>query len=162
MTQGWERNQLVGKGRSLRKECATPGCNEYGHYTDLTPEGYKRLSREPWYCVRHTQPEEVLGASNLRREKILENVQLPHGRYWNGSSGFAYGPGFKAYADDFPAGTKIRVIAEVIPAQETFACLGGCGASVPGPNAYCSGCFLTERQKARPEHTAAHDCACKD
>lgn len=111
----------MGKGRSLRKECAEPGCKEFGLYTDLTPEGYRRLAREAWRCVRHTQPEEVLSVTNVRREKIVESVQLPHGRYWQGSSGFMYGPGFKAYADDFPVGTKIRVIAEVIPAPETRA-----------------------------------------
>jgi hypothetical protein len=108
----------MGRGRSLRKECASPGCKKFGQYTELTADGYKRLAQETWYCVRHTHPEEVLSPSNIRREKILENVQLPHGRYWQGSSGFMYGPGFKAYADDFPVGTKIRVIAEVIPAQE--------------------------------------------
>lgn len=70
--------------------------------------------------------------------------------------------------------------AKLRAAQETFACLGGCGTNVPGPNAYCSSCFQVERRKAketrpvpedrwikhseetgaRPEHVAAHDCAC--
>jgi hypothetical protein len=30
--------------------------------------------------------------------------------------------------------------------METFSCLGGCGASVPSNDAYCSACFLLERQ----------------
>jgi hypothetical protein len=40
----------------------------------------------------------------------------------------------------------------VVAAQETFACLGGCGASVPSKDAYCSCCFLRERgaQKETP------------
>jgi hypothetical protein len=37
-------------------------------------------------------------------------------------------------------------VSDCRPAPETFACLGNCGASVIGPNAYCSACLLRERQ----------------
>ena len=103
--------------RSIRKQCEEPGCAEYGYYTDLTREGYARLARQEWRCVRHTRPEEVLSAENPRREVVYENVQLDCGLFWQGRSGFVYGPGFKAYSEDFPVGTKIRVIAEIVPAE---------------------------------------------
>lgn len=38
---------------------------------------------------------------------------------------------------------------ERVAAQETFVCLGGCGASVLSADAYCSACFQAERRKAR-------------
>jgi hypothetical protein len=47
---------------------------------------------------------------------------------------------------DAPARFVLEVDMPPPSAQETFACLGGCGASVPGPNAYCSACLLRERQ----------------
>jgi hypothetical protein len=48
--------------------------------------------------------------------------------------------------------TSRRLLTE--QAEETFACLGGCGASVPSADAYCSACFLAERQ-AQKETPAA-------
>lgn len=39
-------------------------------------------------------------------------------------------------------------------APETFSCLGGCGASVPSKDAYCSACFLRERHKAKETRPA--------
>ncbi len=35
------------------------------------------------------------------------------GLYWD-SMGFVHGPGFRAFAKDFPEGTVIRVTAEII------------------------------------------------
>lgn len=39
--------------------------------------------------------------------------------------------------------------------EPAFACIGNCGASVSGPNAYCSACFL----KARAEQRATSEPA---
>lgn len=47
-----------------------------------------------------------------------------------------------------------------VPPVETFPCLGNCGASVPGPNAYCSACFLRERQSQK-ETSVRHEVGCK-
>jgi hypothetical protein len=41
------------------------------------------------------------------------------------------------------------------------ACIGNCGASVPGPNAYCEACFLKARRPAHerePPHCASCSC----
>lgn len=44
---------------------------------------------------------------------------------------------------------------------ETFACIGNCGASVPGPNAYCSACFLKARRPAHArEMPHCSTCSC--
>ncbi|AYD83936.1 hypothetical protein SEA_GETALONG_76 [Gordonia phage Getalong] len=37
----------------------------------------------------------------------------PYGKFW-ARHGFVTGPGFKAWADDFPAGTTLIVTAEVV------------------------------------------------
>lgn len=44
---------------------------------------------------------------------------------------------------------------------QTFECIGRCGASVPGPNAYCSVCFLRARRPAH-ERESPHcsNCSC--
>jgi hypothetical protein len=34
--------------------------------------------------------------------------------FWNTGSGFIYGSGYKAFADDFPEGTILRITAEII------------------------------------------------
>lgn len=39
--------------------------------------------------------------------------------------------------------------AATIALGGTHTCIGNCGASVPGPNAYCEACFLKERRGAR-------------
>ncbi len=56
--------------------------------------------------------------------KIFEDISVEKfynetsiGLYW-GHSGFMFGPGFKAWAKDFPVGTRIRVTAEItLPGQ---------------------------------------------
>jgi hypothetical protein len=78
----------------------------------------KWVPREKWFCVRHTNSDEVLSPANRVRTIEWENLDGPgEKRYWGvdrPGSGFMSGPGFKAYADDFPPGTKVRVTAELI------------------------------------------------
>jgi hypothetical protein len=47
-----------------------------------------------------------------------EPAEFIPGLYWTGagfSNGFAHGPGFMAFANDFPEGTRLRVTVEVLP-----------------------------------------------
>jgi hypothetical protein len=56
--------------------------------------------------------------SDLRVSRIIESRgELYWGKdeAWNG---FSHGPGFKAFAEDFPAGTRLRITAEIIFPQE--------------------------------------------
>lgn len=99
-----------------RFPCAHPGCPEVANYESHTRSEQAETQRRyygKWRCVRHSQPQEVLGPGNLLIVHEETSRQEPHGRYW-GHSGFQYGPGFKAFAKDFPAGTVLRVTAEII------------------------------------------------
>jgi hypothetical protein len=106
----------------LRFVCAHEGCNEAANYRYATRRDLmesfelKHYSNGRWRCTRHARPSEVLSATNPRTRAELTVEQKPHGRYF-GSFGFIHGPGFKAFADDFPPGAKVIVSAElVVPA----------------------------------------------
>ena len=84
---------------------------------------YKRVNT--WRCSRHDRPNEVLSIQNQKIESITQPSQTGYtevgyerrrvatGVYW-GHTGFLYGPGFKAWAADFPVGTRLKVTAEII------------------------------------------------
>lgn len=101
-----------------RFQCGHEGCQEYTHFEVMDGAHrislFKRHGNGQYRCVRHSQPDEVLGPTNTRRSVDLTNVELNTGCYWDGSMGFCYGPGFKAFARDFPPGTILRVSAEVV------------------------------------------------
>lgn len=107
---------------TARAVCHHPGCNESTVYSydskKEAREGYKW--RERWMCVRHSKPDDVLSESNMERTTTLEAKPVMTcrgdkvlGLFWNGSNGFAHGPGFKAFAKDFPEGTKLIVTARI-------------------------------------------------
>ena len=103
----------------LRFPCAHEGCKEQSNWSYRTRRDLmesfelKHYSNGRWRCVRHSNPDAVLSPSNLttRAEVVVE--EHPHGRYF-GHTGFIYGPGFKAFAKDFPAGTKVIVTTELV------------------------------------------------
>ncbi|HET7406246.1 MAG TPA: hypothetical protein VFJ21_03805 [Mycobacteriales bacterium] len=91
---------------------------------------YARLHREqaerPWKCSRHRNPEQVLTPTNTTRTVVLtaeKSKRFPDltRLFWREDdaadvgSGYTFGPGFKAHADDFPEGSRlvITVTAEV-------------------------------------------------
>jgi hypothetical protein len=102
---------------SVRLRCGYEGCSEYGYYRcDTRREAadlQNRYSPNKWRCVRHTRADEVLSAERPKRTTEMVLREEPHGKYW-GSFGFHSGPGFKAFGKDFPAGTILRVTAEVV------------------------------------------------
>ncbi len=88
--------------------------------------------REIWKCLRHSSLNEVLSLENHHVDHVytatrLDNGQCPNDLFWfpegaKTGSGFASGPGWIAYANDFPEGTKIRVDTQLIlPAQRIEA-----------------------------------------
>ncbi len=105
--------------------CATEGCRESTVYVYETrrdeAEGYASQKKWPWQCYRHSKPDEVLGEDNRVSEVVLVREQRPgdlwlkdsfwlsEGR-WNGLSS---GPGFRAFAKDFPLGTRLIVTARI-------------------------------------------------
>lgn len=106
----------------LRVSCGYKGCRENGHYEAENRAHYTELLEKygngKWRCVRHIKPEEVLSPTNLRRQhEIVSEHSYYEGKsiglYWNRFD-MVSGPGFKAYANDFPEGTKIIVTAEIV------------------------------------------------
>jgi len=106
----------------FRYECNHPGCTETAHHEFRSLADLKRqlswVPKDKWFCVRHAQADEVL--SNANRLRVCEMTCLisdAGGKFWGidrPTSGFVYGPGFKAFAKDFRPGTRVRVTAELI------------------------------------------------
>lgn len=104
-----------------RFNCAADGCNEYSRFADVTrkdqEQTYRNYGNGKWRCVRHSREEEVLSVSNHLRIFEIASEAKSSGIYW-GNMGFTHGPGFKAFAEDFPVGTVLKVTAEIIlPAE---------------------------------------------
>lgn len=106
-----------------RVACAYAGCKEVAHYRYDTHnhlrDAEKRAAGKDWYCTRHDTPEEVLSPSNPERTVTLTAARSQRhpnlkGLFWDTGSGFIFGPGFKAYADDFPEGTRIVITYSVL------------------------------------------------
>lgn len=104
--------------------CGHEGCNErftyrYPTRRDLVESfEVKNYSNGRWRCMRHNRPNEVLSAANPTTTHELLVEERPYGRYF-GHQGAIFGPGFKAFADDFPAGAKIIVTAQLVLPEDT-------------------------------------------
>jgi hypothetical protein len=107
---------------TIRYACAVTGCSEnYRTVADtraLERDIRDRYAKHPWRCTRHTYPDEVLSTSNSTRTTVLtaeRSKRYPDlsDLFWSEGSGFQHGPGFKAYAKDFPPGTKLIVTARI-------------------------------------------------
>lgn len=109
---------------TLRKRCSHDGCKEwspssYSNRKDYN-DAYTRYAKNGWKCTRHSSPEIVLTPENkvIVTEQVA-NKSGKYGLYWQQeskslSSGFTYGTGYRAFANDFPEGTILRVTAEII------------------------------------------------
>ncbi len=98
-------------------QCHYPGCREtsFYEYHSRKEQSEASRNREKWLCVRHTNPDSVLSQTNtVRKFEVVSqsNEKLNGMKFW-GSQGLITGPGFKAYANDFPAGTKLVVTVEI-------------------------------------------------
>lgn len=106
---------------STRFKCGHDGCAELAFFeADTRKEQtsqYERYANGKWRCVRHSRMDEVLAPDNRSRTVAMTIFDEPYGRFWGidkADAGFVYGPGFKAFAKDFPPGTQLKVTAEVI------------------------------------------------
>lgn len=108
------------------EKCHHPGCKEQAHWSF---DSHKEMSdhfkkRQDWKCLRHSKPDSVLSTERTQVIHIMTATRLegglcPDDLFWypegiKYGSGFASGPGFMAYANDFPEGTKIKVTTELI------------------------------------------------
>lgn len=100
----------------LRKNCAHDGCREVARWSYETQRDLVSSFefRNEYRCIRHSRPMEVLATDNDATEKVLVSKRGAGGNmYWD-NSGFVHGPGFKAFADDFPEGTQLVVTARIV------------------------------------------------
>lgn len=103
----------------------------------------KRYKDHPWRCLRHSREDEVLSAGVPACDTVLTVARLRNSRYereladyqaavargsafarqprefyddltWEGANnGIVSGPGFRAFAKDFPAGTRLIVSVRI-------------------------------------------------
>lgn len=97
--------------------CNHPGCSENAFWVfDSRKEAAEHYpTRKKWMCLRHASSDRLLSIEHPN--KVFSEVStVGEGcngkRYW-GCMGILSGPGFLAYADDFPTGTKITVTATI-------------------------------------------------
>jgi hypothetical protein len=120
----------VSRERFTTIRCGTSGCAEHATYAYTSQREYReiwdRQQRNPYRCTRHREPEKVLRPDNPQTVEVLVARRERYGMFWRpegvdvGGSGFSFGPGFNAHADDFPAGTRLVVTARVeLPQDET-------------------------------------------
>jgi len=114
-----------------RFPCAETGCTERSYYVDTTrreqQQTYANQQRKPWRCYRHSGANTLLSLDNPERVAVMtaERVQTDRGNvlptlYWDGAVDVVSAPGFKAFADDFPPGTRLIVTARIeLPTEET-------------------------------------------
>ncbi len=108
----------------VRVKCGHADCTEFARYGADTRADELRLHQRygngQYRCTRHSQPNEVLSATAPRTVTVLTLIRrftgsgADIGLFWNGSNGFAHGPGFKAFGEDFPEGTRLIVTAEIV------------------------------------------------
>lgn len=106
--------------------CAEDGCRETAYYEHANQrearEALQWRAKFPYRCSRHTRPDEVLAEDSPERVGVLTVHEESYGRFWLGEhdksgSGSAHGPGFKAFAKDFPPGTRLVVTARIEPPE---------------------------------------------
>ncbi len=111
--------------RYLMVVCSDPSCMETSTFQYSSKkaymEAYKR-HKGVWKCARHKEPEKLLSIDNpTTRTEIVaaKSSSYPdlEELFWHGgsfTSGYTQGIGWKAFADDFPPGTKIIVEATLV------------------------------------------------
>jgi hypothetical protein len=141
------RRRVTSRVNCAKPGCREMAHFEYDSQRERAESERRRLEF-PWRCYRHSAEEEVLSAENPVRETVLTVAQPRNPRYerdlddyrravargsdfarepsefydflsWEGASGgIVSGPGFRAIAKDFPAGTRLVVTVRVeIPGE---------------------------------------------
>jgi hypothetical protein len=108
--------------RTLNIKCKVDGCNEWKHVETENQKEHAELYRKyykEWLCTRHSNVDELLTALNRKTVTTIiasKSIKYPHltELFWGDRSGFIYGTGYKAFANDFPEGTKLIVTAEIV------------------------------------------------
>jgi hypothetical protein len=128
------------RARTLSIPCHHPGCTEHARFEYDNQRDAARIDRDhaTWKCVRHAAGMANLAADNPTRTCVMVVIVFPHmpqhrffraeGAPSTSGSGFVYGPGFQAHAEDFPVGTRLTVTASVeLPAVDQPSSTPGAG-----------------------------------
>lgn len=117
------------RGGSIRFKCASDGCPEsrVRGYENQREAAERRTEqqRTPWRCEYHDEAaDRMLSPTNLTRSGTVTAVvldNLPNHRFWllDGEPEYKAvptidAPGFRANAQDFPAGTRVMLTATVV------------------------------------------------
>lgn len=116
--------------------CAERPCSEKVIYHHLTradeAAAIKDQALRPWKCVRHFKPSEVLGPERPEITSVMTAVPRPNPSRWESPLIWAApgwlrrsdkvdGPGFLAFAGDWPEGTRLEITARILPPAGTEA-----------------------------------------
>ena len=113
--------------------CADPACPEkvtYRHETRADEAASVKSQREcAWKCARHRWPDRTLGPGQEVIAAVMTVIPVPDARAWEPSliwesPGWPFqsdkisGPGFQAFAGDWPEGTRLEIRARILPPEE--------------------------------------------
>lgn len=114
---------MARRGYDRRKVCAEDGCREqritnYEYKRDAMDAARREKDQPPWKCLRHSRPSDVLSEVNRTTVGVRTVTASERGsKFWNNgernTTGWEYGPGFMAWAEDFPVGTKLIISADI-------------------------------------------------
>lgn len=116
----------MGNNDLLRRKCTHEGCSETSitEYSNRKEYNEAVKKNRKWTCLRHSNPNEVLGLENKTTEKTVICRVSKYGKFWyrtetegtenGGGNGFVHGTGYRAWAKDFPEGTILKITSEII------------------------------------------------
>lgn len=109
----------------LNLRCHHEGCKETSFYSYSTQRDYREAVKggqdRNWMCTRHSDDRllttEKLEASKEMTVTFDEKLQK---KFFDGRNGFNHGASWKAFAEDFPIGTKIiESIKVILPTDDS-------------------------------------------
>jgi hypothetical protein len=159
-------------------KCAEPGCRDTRFFAVSTraeeKEIYASQHRSPYRCSRHRDKDANLRPGNEQTRRVLIASKVPaapirgfpdaprwlDGLFWleegkeRAGSGFSFGPGFTAYASDFPEGTRLVVTAQIEMPASCPVCrdtgVVQCAETNPEDGAYETACTEPGRKTPFP------------
>lgn len=114
---------MTRRGYTRTRRCAEEGCREvsfinYEYKRDYADAVRREAGQSPWKCLKHDKPDVVMSPRNRERTGVLLCEQRDYGRYWQeegrSGTGYVYGAGFRAWAEDFPPGTELIITVQAI------------------------------------------------
>lgn len=108
------------RGYDVLVKCSHESCTEVDRYrynskSDMDKH-FECNPKSDHKCFRHSKPNLVLSVSKRATVDVVMNFKTDDGNFWGKEKPLTkvvFGPGFRAFADDFPAGTKIKVTAQL-------------------------------------------------